>query len=320
MLLQVPDGETSSLPDVLLPRALRRRIRQDPSNERPDRGMSGADEKGTRRKLPDAAAMLAWLIEAGADEAIGETPVDRYAASAAAQAAPPASAADQPAGPPRVTPARIPAAAGEAPLSGREAASSARALAESCSDLDALRAALAGFDGCALHKTATNLVFADGNPAAPVMLIGEAPGRDEDLRGLPFVGRSGQLLDRMLAAIGLDRSTVYITNLLPWRPPGNRKPTTAEMTICLPFLERHIALQDPKVLVFLGGTAAGALLGVTDGIMRLRGRWLNYDLDGRTVPALPMFHPAFLLRQPARKREAWADLLMLRDRLDDMHV
>jgi DNA polymerase len=169
-----------------------------------------------------------------------------------------------------------------------------------------------------LRKTATNLVFADGNPAASVMLIGEAPGRDEDLRGLPFVGRSGQLLDLMLGAIGLDRDTVYITNLLPWRPPGNRKPTTAEMTICLPFLERHIALQNPKVLVFLGGTAAGALLGVADGIMRLRGRWLNYELAGRTVPALPTFHPAFLLRQPARKREAWSDLLMLQDRLADL--
>jgi DNA polymerase len=278
--------------------------------------MSGADGKGARRRLPDAAAMLAWLVEAGADEAIGATPVDRYAASAAAPApipdpAPAMERQTQPA-PPAF------AAAGDLPLSGREAASSARVLAESCADLDALRAALAGFDGCALRKTATNLVFADGNPAAPVMLIGEAPGRDEDLRGLPFVGRSGQLLDRMLAAIGLDRDTVYITNLLPWRPPGNRKPTTAEMTICLPFLERHIALQDPKVLVFLGGTAAGALLGVTDGIMRLRGRWLNYDLGGRVVPALPMFHPAFLLRQPARKREAWTDLLMLRDRLAEL--
>jgi DNA polymerase len=281
--------------------------------------MSGADEKGTRRRLPDAAAMLAWLIEAGADEAIGEMPVDRYAASTAPVPAPIPEPAPMAERQPRPAP-QLFAAAGDAPLSGREAASSARVLAESCADLAALRAALADFDGCALRKTATNLVFADGDPSAPVMLIGEAPGRDEDLRGLPFVGRSGQLLDRMLASIALDRSTVYITNLLPWRPPGNRKPTTAEMTICLPFLERHIALQNPKMLVFLGGTAAGALLGVTDGIMRLRGRWLNYDLGGRIVPALPMFHPAFLLRQPARKREAWADLLMLRDRLAELHA
>ncbi len=286
--------------------------------------MSGTDGKDARRRLPDAAAMLAWLIEAGADEAIGATPVDRYAASAApipAAILAPAPAAERRPPPARPRPMPQPfAAAGDALLSGREVASSARDLAESCADLAALRAALTDFNGCALRKTATNLVFADGDPAAPVMLIGEAPGRDEDLRGLPFVGRSGQLLDRMLASIDLDRSTVYITNLLPWRPPGNRKPTTAEMTICLPFLERHIALQNPKVLVFLGSTAAGALLGVTDGIMRLRGRWLNYDLDGRTVPALPMFHPAFLLRQPARKREAWADLLMLHDRLAGLHA
>lgn len=274
--------------------------------------MSGANGRAPRGRLPDAAATLAWLIEAGADEAIGAAPVDRYAAAA------PIPTPEQPAHAiPRPAAPALPASA-DLPLSGREAASNARALAESCADLDALRAALAGFDGCALRKTATNLVFADGNPAASVMLIGEAPGRDEDLRGLPFVGRSGQLLDLMLGAIGLDRDTVYITNLLPWRPPGNRKPTTAEMTICLPFLERHIALQNPKVLVFLGGTAAGALLGVADGIMRLRGRWLNYELAGRTVPALPTFHPAFLLRQPARKREAWSDLLMLQDRLADL--
>ena len=145
------------------------------------------------------------------------------------------------------------------------------------------------------------------------MLIGEAPGRDEDLRGLPFVGRSGQLLDRMLAAIGRDRSDVYITNVLPWRPPGNRAPTASETLTCLPFLERHIALARPEVLVFLGGTAAKALLDVSEGIMRLRGKWLSYALDGRQMPALATFHPAFLLRQPARKREAWRDFLTLQD-------
>jgi DNA polymerase len=179
---------------------------------------------------------------------------------------------------------------------------------------------VAGFDGCALKHTATNTVFADGNPSAPVMIIGEAPGADEDRIGRPFVGRAGQLLDRMLAAIGLDRQSVLITNVIYWRPPGNRTPTTAEIASCLPFVLRHVALVSPKVLVLCGGTAAGALLPQGQGITRLRGRWFDLAIPGldTPVPTLPMFHPSFLLRAPERKREAWRDLLALRARLDEL--
>jgi uracil-DNA glycosylase len=186
--------------------------------------------------------------------------------------------------------------------------------------VDALAAVIAGFDGCALKRTATNTVFADGNPTGPVMIIGEGPGADEDRIGRPFVGRAGQLLDRMLAAIGQDRSSVLITNVVYWRPPGNRTPTAAEIASCLPFVLRHIALVQPKVLVLAGGTAAGALLPQGQGITRLRGRWFDLAVPGldRPVPTLPMFHPSFLLRTPERKREAWRDLLSLRARLDEL--
>ncbi len=179
-----------------------------------------------------------------------------------------------------------------------------------------------GFDGCALKRTATNTVFADGNPAAPVMIVGEAPGAEEDRTGRPFVGRAGQLLDRMLAAIGLDRQSVLITNVVYWRPPGNRTPTSAEIAACLPFVLRHIALTRPQILVLAGATAAGALLPPGQGITRLRGRWFDLAVPGldRPVPTLPMFHPSFLLRAPERKREAWRDLLALRARLDALGV
>ena len=182
-------------------------------------------------------------------------------------------------------------------------------------DLAALREALARFDGVSLSRTATNLVFADGNPAANVMLVGEAPGADEDRLGLPFVGVSGQLLDRMMAAIGLDRTSFYITNVCFWRPPGNRKPTDTALAAQKPFVERHIELVAPKVLVLVGAAAAQGLLGTTEGITRLRGRWFQYRMGeaGPTIPALPIFHPAYLLRQPAQKRESWRDLLEFRD-------
>jgi len=201
-----------------------------------------------------------------------------------------------------------------------EAAQSARRLAASAATVEALAALVAGFEGCALKRTATNTVFADGNPVAPVMIIGEGPGADEDRIGRPFVGRAGQLLDRMLAAIGLDRSGVVITNVVYWRPPGNRTPTAAEIASCLPFVLRHIALVRPKVLVLAGGTAAVALLPQGQGITRLRGRWFDLAVPGldRPVPTLPMFHPSFLLRTPERKREAWRDLLSLRARLDEL--
>lgn len=283
---------------------------------------------------PDQAlALLEWQVEMGADEAIGAVATDhlsppRPGANPAAPAAaggasgaragvssspPPAPALFKPAGiaPPRVLT--------ESPA---EPVQSARALAAQATSVAALAAAVAGFDACPLKRTATNTVFADGNPAAPVMIIGEAPGADEDRIGKPFVGRAGQLLDRMLAAIGLDRSGVQITNVIYWRPPGNRKPTAAEIASCLPFVLRHIVLSRPRVLVLAGGTAASTLLDVTDGITRLRGRWFDLAVPGLDdpIPTLPMFHPAFLLRSPERKREAWRDLLALKAKLAELGV
>jgi DNA polymerase len=258
-----------------------------------------------------ALALLRWYVEMGADEAIGAEPANRFA---------PAPAVPIPAPPPR--PHADPTATVGPPKalteSLAEAAQSARRLAASAETVEALAALIASFDGCSLKRTATNTVFADGNPAAPVLLIGEGPGADEDRIGRPFVGRAGQLLDRMLAAIQLDRQSVYITNVVYWRPPGNRTPTTAEIASCLPFVLRHIALTRPKILVLAGGTAAGALLPGGQGITRLRGRWFDLEIPGlaNPVPTLPMFHPSFLLRTPERKREAWRDLLALRARLD----
>ena len=192
------------------------------------------------------------------------------------------------------------------------AESSARALAEAATDLEALRSALADFDGCALKRTATQLAFADGVPGSRVMFVGEAPGAEEDRLGRPFVGRAGQLLDRMLGAVGLDRQTVYVANVVPWRPPGNRTPTPQETQICLPFIKRQIDLADPEFLVCLGGSAVRTLLGVQTGITRARGSWFAYPRqDGREIRAFAMLHPAFLLRQPAHKRYAWADMRAL---------
>ncbi|RKK01445.1 uracil-DNA glycosylase, partial [Teichococcus wenyumeiae] len=197
------------------------------------------------------------------------------------------------------------------------AAATAASLAAGAHSLEALREAMAQVD-TPLRETATNLVFADGQPGAPIMLLGEAPGADEDRQGRPFVGVSGQLLDRMLASIGLDRhapemqNSFYISNILPWRPPGNRTPTDAEITLFLPFVLRHIALARPQRLVLLGGVSAKSLLRVKDGITRLRGRWHDLPTDAGTLPALPTWHPAYLLRNPAAKRDSWADLLLLR--------
>ncbi|MEP4379916.1 MAG: uracil-DNA glycosylase [Alphaproteobacteria bacterium] len=273
----------------------------------------------------DLAAALRWQLEAGADEAIGDVPIDRFAAtppkpvpapvsenkSAVAEAPAPAMAdAPAPPAPPRLEPAD---AVNE----------TARGLAAGCDDLAALKTALAAFDGCALKSTATNLVFGAGMQKADVMLVGEAPGRDEDREGAPFVGASGQLLDAMLGFLDLGRDTnVYITNILPWRPPGNRQPTGAEIAACLPFLERHIALVAPRLLVFLGGTAAKTLLNRTEGITRLRGQWYDYASPATEagglgpIPAMATLHPAYLLRQPGQKRAAWLDLIAVREKLD----
>jgi len=249
------------------------------------------------RGYADLAA-LAWQLDMGADEAIGGAPIDRFATT-----------------PAKPSPRPAPAAVAEAP---EPAGENSEALAAACGDLAALRAAMEEFEGCALKRGARNLVFADGDPAARVMIVGEAPGEEEDREGRPFVGRSGQLLDRMLAAIGLSRraeaavDAVYITNVLPWRPPQNRDPAADEVAMMLPFLRRHIELADPEVLVVMGNAAAKALLETTTGITRLRGTWV--DWHGR--PVLPMFHPAALLRNGDLKRLAWADLLALRERLD----
>ncbi|HUT51272.1 MAG TPA: uracil-DNA glycosylase [Alphaproteobacteria bacterium] len=276
-------------------------------------------------------AALRWQIEAGADEAIGETPVDRYAIAAMAAAQRAAQEPARPAAKPApVEPSSAPASTPPAPprqaprpLASSDAeAQSARAIAGGCSTLAELRAAVEAFEGCALKETATNTVFADGDPASDVMFIGEAPGAEEDRQGLPFVGVSGQLLDRMIAWIGLKRGEqgragAYISNMLFWRPPGNRNPTPAEIAACLPFVHRHIELAGPKVLVFVGGTAAKTMLDTTTGIMRLRGRWHDFTLPGGiTLPAMPTFHPAYLLRSPAGKREAWRDLLAIQAKLD----
>jgi len=255
----------------------------------------------------EAAEALAWLAEMGADEAVGETPIDRFAASM-----PKPSAVVEP---PRPSPPRPQAASGDA-------VADARAIAAACQSLDELAAALATFDACPLKRTATQLCFADGNPNARVMLVGEAPGRDEDIQGKPFVGRSGQLLDRMLAAAGLSRqapdreSSVYITNAIFWRPPGNRTPTETETAMCLPFLMRAIELQRPDFIVCLGATPTQRLTGRSDGILKLRGKWFDFEAAGRKLPLLATLHPAYLLRQPAHKRLAWRDLLTLRQALD----
>jgi uracil-DNA glycosylase len=281
------------------------------------------------------AELLRWYVEMGADEAIGDSPgtsampqgrtphgrtPEGEIPGGAAGALPPLAAAAT-AGRHRSTAA----AKAEPPAAGPPAAAGlagAQALADSAADLGQLEAAVKSFSGCPLRFTATNTVFADGTAGAPVMLIGEAPGADEDRLGKPFVGRSGQLLDRMLATIGLERSrNLYITNILFWRPPGNRKPTQAEIGSCLPFVRRHIALAHPELLILCGGTAAGALLGTAEGITKLRGRWFDLavpDLD-QSIPSIPIYHPSFLLRSPERKKEAWRDLISIQIKLEDLH-
>jgi DNA polymerase len=208
------------------------------------------------------------------------------------------------------------------PLESPQLVEDARELARRCGTIAELEAAIRAFEGCALKRTAKNTVFADGVPGAPVMVVGEAPGGDEDRLGKPFVGVSGQLMDRMFEAIGMSRERdLYITNILFWRPPGNRTPTLAEQAICLAFTRRHIELAKPKVLVLAGGTAAKAVLDTTEGIMRLRGKWTSLRLDdGSELPTLPTFHPAYLLRTPASKRQSWYDLLALDKRLKELGV
>ena len=261
----------------------------------------------------NAHETLDWYISNGVTEALQPEPRNWLAQSALV----PPKAAPQPTSAPTLTDLK----------GSAEARLDAMRLAREAQTFEELRAAIAGFDGLAIRKTATNMVFSDGNPAAPIMVIGEAPGGDEDKQGKPFVGVSGQLLDRMFAAIGHSRSSenpeksLYISNIINWRPPGNRTPTQGEIDICLPFIERHIALVKPRLLVFMGGVAAKALLNTDEGITRLRGKWKTYtpltsEIGGTQIECLPTFHPSFLLRTPARKREAWADMLLLAERLD----
>jgi DNA polymerase len=274
-----------------------------------------------------ARDLLAFYQEAGVDALLAERPLDRFAAEAAvdmsiaiAQASR-APTAERPTGarPARSIPVRKPElgtpARATTTSSPDVAVAEARAAARSAATLAELRAILDRFEGCALRATASQLVFAAGNPQARVMFVGEAPGRDEDIEGLPFVGRSGKLLDRMMAAIGLDRSSAYVANIVPWRPPGNRTPTPQESAICLPFTLRQIELVDPDVLVCLGLPAAQTLLNIKEGIIRARGRWHKYHTGTREIRAIATLHPAYLLRQPLQKRLAWRDFLAIKKEL-----
>jgi DNA polymerase len=267
----------------------------------------------TPERAPNVQQLLAFYLEAGVDCALTDEPVNRLSDPdiiPAAREAPPPQ-------PVRTSPAAIPAARGEAVPAPEAAIISAREAARTAPSLEVLRDMLDKFDGCALKFTATRLVFADGNPQARIMFVGEAPGRDEDIEGLPFVGRSGKLLDRMIAAIGLDRSSAYIANVIPWRPPGNRTPTPQETQICLPFIQRQIELVNPDVLVTLGNPSTQTLLSTREGIMRTRGKWFDYDTGTRVIRALATFHPAYLLRSPSYKRMAWQDLRSIAKALEN---
>lgn len=273
----------------------------------------------------EAAALLRWYVEQGLDEVIGEEAIDRFALPSPAAATPAASIplSTPTAVPPAPTPLRpapILQPRPPVPLESPQLVEDAREVARQATSIAELEAAVRAFEGCALKRTAKNTVFADGVVGAPVMIVGEAPGADEDRLGKPFVGVSGQLMDRMFDAIGMSRERdLYITNILFWRPPGNRTPTLAEQAICLAFTRRHIELARPKLLVLAGGTAVKAVLDTTEGITRLRGKWTTLRLDdGTEVPALPTFHPAYLLRTPASKRQSWWDLLSLQKRLKDL--
>ncbi|MBC8239048.1 MAG: uracil-DNA glycosylase [Alphaproteobacteria bacterium] len=259
--------------------------------------------------------LMRWYLDAGVDETVSNQPVDRFAVveQKIARAPEPAKAVPEK----NHNKSHYKAQDTALPRGAEAAIHDAVGLAAAANSVDDLRLALETFDGCSLKKTATNLVFTDGNPAAKILFIGEGPGADEDRQGLPFVGPSGKLLDRMLASIGLDRQSVLISNTVFWRPPGNRTPTTAEIAICMPFVERLIDVVDPDILVALGGAAAKTLLAQSQGIGRLRGKWFSYSSPRlpRPIDAAAMFHPAYLLRSPGQKREAWRDMLMLKQKL-----
>jgi DNA polymerase len=268
----------------------------------------------------ELTALLRWYLDNGVDETTGDDPVDRFALAPGVAAAPAAAVAPTPIRPPAAAAQAAPPPRAPVPLESPQLVEDARALAAGCNTLAELEAAVRAFEGCALKRTAKNTVFADGVPGAAVMIVGEAPGGDEDRIGKPFVGVSGQLMDRMMEAIGLTRAaSFYITNILFWRPPGNRTPTLAEQAMCLAFTRRHIELARPKLLVLAGGVSAKAILETTEGIMRLRGKWTSYRLaDGSEIPTMPTFHPAYLLRTPASKRQSWQDLLAIDRKLGEL--
>jgi uracil-DNA glycosylase len=283
----------------------------------------------------DISELLAFYRDAGVDALVGEEPIDRFADEVSPRAAKPVASPlsgeagaqrreggsfgtasnNSPPVPPLKAGGNDGPASLAAPPAPEAAVMAARESAKSANSLDELRALLQTFEGCGLRATATQLCFADGNPKARVMFVGEAPGRDEDIAGVPFVGRSGKLLDRMLEAIELDRSKVYIANIVPWRPPGNRTPTPQESAICLPFIRRQIELADPDILICLGQPSTQTLLGTKEGITRTRGRWFKFDTGSRQIRAMPTYHPAFLLRSPLQKRLAWRDFLALKKAL-----
>jgi DNA polymerase len=241
---------------------------------------------------------------------MGDAPVDRFIARKPVAAAKPFEE----------VPMKRSASLREEPRMESDSIGTAIDLARASNSLAELKAALEGFDGCALKRSAANTVFADGNPLSRIMFIGEAPGRDEDRQGLPFVGRAGKLLDKMLVAIHLGRTSAYITNVINWRPPDNRDPSPEEAAMCLPFLRRHIELVNPGVIILLGAVAVRHVMGKSDGIMKTRGRWLDYNVSGRTVPVMPTLHPAYLLRQPAHKKLAWRDLQAVEQKIAELHL
>ncbi len=262
----------------------------------------------------NATQLLKWYLESGIDEALEEQPIDHFISQAAAEnkkaESIPIVSADT------ASNSKIPVEL----VSRSDTTKSAYSAARGADTLEALREAMSVFEGCPLKQTAKNLVFGDGPASSKFMLIGEAPGAQEDREGRPFVGPAGQLLERMLKAISIERSDVYITNILPWRPPGNRTPTDSEIAACIPFIERQIELVAPEVLILIGGVSAKTLLGTTQGIMRIRGKWLEYKREGglAAIPTRAILHPAYLLRSPAQKRETWIDLLEIQQRMSEI--
>ena len=261
--------------------------------------------------------LLGFYSEAGVDTPLDDKPIDRFKQSAEIIKQVTAAAREATVRPERTNVRHTPRHAPPQRISVEGQVATANELARNAKNLDELFEALKSFNGCTLKLTAKNTCFADGTPHSKLMLVGEAPGREEDLQGIPFVGRSGMLLNRILAAIGLKREEVYIANTIPWRPPGNRTPTPMETELCRPFIERQIELSAPKILVALGGPAMQVLTGVKNGIIRTRGQWLSHHLEnGKTIPVMPTFHPAYLLRTPSQKKLAWADFLEIRNALD----